>query len=52
MARGGWAGLQHGDGSHQNDRGQAHYAIASEARRGLVRKLLELDSVPVTETAR
>jgi hypothetical protein len=47
-----WQDLDLGHGFWQNDRGQTRYTVSPEARRELLRRLLELNAVLATEVAR
>ena len=39
----GWQDLEPGHGFHQNERGQTRYTVSPDARRALLRRLLELN---------
>ena len=47
----GWADLNPGRDFYQNNRDQTRYTVSPEARREVLRRLLELNAVLATELA-
>jgi len=47
----GWQDIDPGHGFHQNDRGQTRYTVSPDARRDILRRLLDLNLKMASEEA-